>query len=180
MQNSQYSINVVYKNLMGTINKVYWAIAMWNRAVIPRSRFVVWLAYHERLKTKQCLKRMGVVDDDLCPICGTQPETTEHLFFKYNFSAQCTKACKLDGRKLEHWEYERHASKTSSTQGKITTHNRDLLQPCLCYLEGSKRCSMVEKVMTVGRVIDTIKVDSKHRFASLSPIGGIALWLRHL
>ena len=92
MQNPKYSINVVYKDQMGTIDKVYWATAVWNRAVIPRRRFVVWFAYHERLKTKKRLKSMGVVEDDLCPICGTQPETTEHLFFKCNFSAQCTQA----------------------------------------------------------------------------------------
>ena len=92
MENPKYSINVVYKDLTGTTDKVYWATAAWNRAVIPRSRFVVWLAYHERLKTKQRLKSMGVVDDDLCPICETQTETIEHLFFKSNFNVQCTKA----------------------------------------------------------------------------------------
>jgi reverse transcriptase-like protein len=92
MKTRKYSIEVVYKDLLGTTDKVCWATTVWNPAVIPRSRFVVWLAYHQRLKTKQWLKSMGVVDDDLCPICGMHPKTTNHLFFKCKFSAQCTKA----------------------------------------------------------------------------------------
>ena len=37
-----------------------------------------------------------------------------------------------------------------------------------------------KKVMTVGRVVDTIKTDSKIRFTSLFPNRVTALWLRNL
>ena len=59
MKSPKYFMEVVYKDLLWTANKVRWADTVWNRAVIPRSRFVVWPAYHERLKTKQRLKRVG-------------------------------------------------------------------------------------------------------------------------
>ena len=59
MKNPKYSIGAVYRDLMGTTDKVCWATAVWNRAVILRSRFMVWLAYHERLKTKHRLKSGG-------------------------------------------------------------------------------------------------------------------------
>ena len=52
---------------------------------------------------------------------------------------------KLDGRKLEHWEHERHTSKTSLTQGKIATDSCNLLQPCICYMESKKRCGLAEE-----------------------------------
>ena len=41
MRIPKYSINAVYQVLMGTTDRVYWTTAVWNRAVIPRSRFVV-------------------------------------------------------------------------------------------------------------------------------------------
>ena len=55
---------------------------------------MVWLAYHGRLKTKQRLKRVGVVEEDRCPICDLHIETTEHLFFNCDFNRQCVKALK--------------------------------------------------------------------------------------
>ena len=94
MKSPKYSIEVVYKELLGTADKVRWADIVWKKVVIPRSRFVVWLACHERLKTKQRLKRMGVVEDDRCPICDSQTEMTEHLFFNCDFSCKCVEALK--------------------------------------------------------------------------------------
>ena len=64
MKSPKYSIEVVYKDFLGITNKVRWVDIVWNRAVIPRSRFVVWLAYHDRLKTKQRLMRVGVVEEN--------------------------------------------------------------------------------------------------------------------
>ena len=89
MGKPQYSIAEVYKELMSTAGKVAWSRFVWIRAAIPRSCFVAWLAYHERLKTKQRLLSTGVVDNDLCPTCGTELETTKHLFFRCKFSHQC-------------------------------------------------------------------------------------------
>lgn len=72
MNSPVYSIVKVYKDLMGTQDKVHWVNTTWNRAIIPRNRFIMWLAYHDRLKTKQQLINMGIVDDDKCPIYDTK------------------------------------------------------------------------------------------------------------
>lgn len=32
---------------------------------------------------------MNLVDDDLCPMCLSDVETVEHLFFECPFSSQC-------------------------------------------------------------------------------------------
>ncbi|XP_070026682.1 uncharacterized protein [Nicotiana sylvestris] len=44
---------------------------------------------HQRLLTKARLYHMGISQDDRCPICGTQEETIQHLFFECAFSKQC-------------------------------------------------------------------------------------------
>ena len=89
MKASSYSIEAVYRDLMGSQDRVTWAYATWSRATIPKSHFIVWLACQDRLKTKQKLMTMGVVDEDTCPICDTKPETKDNLYFKCEFSRQC-------------------------------------------------------------------------------------------
>lgn len=88
MQAPSYSIKAVYRDLLGPQGRVSWANATWNGATIPKSRFVIWLACQDRLKTKQKLMTMGVVDEDTCPISGTQTETRDHLYFKCELSRQ--------------------------------------------------------------------------------------------
>lgn len=89
MKAPSYSIESVYRDLMGSQDSVTWANATWNRPNNPKSRFVVWLACQDRLKTMQKLMTMGVVDEDTYPICGTQPETKDQFYFKCEFSRQC-------------------------------------------------------------------------------------------
>lgn len=94
MSAPSYSIAMVYKDLLGTYPRAPWAMAAWNRATIPKSRFITWLACQDRLKTKQKLMTIGVIDDDVCPIRGSQTETRDHLFFTCEFSRQCIAAIK--------------------------------------------------------------------------------------
>lgn len=66
-----------------------WRDLVWNRLSIPKMRFICWLAASQGLKTKDKLHRIGVVDDDLCPLCGLGAETHAHLFFECPFSQMC-------------------------------------------------------------------------------------------
>ncbi|XP_070013283.1 uncharacterized protein [Nicotiana sylvestris] len=43
---------------------------------------------HQRLLTKSRLYSMGISQEDRCPICGTEEETTQHLFFECVYSQQ--------------------------------------------------------------------------------------------
>lgn len=74
---------------MGNSSKVHWRHLVWNRLSIPKAKFICWLAAHQGLKTKDTLKRNGVVDDDLCPLCSLYSETRNHLFFECPFSLLC-------------------------------------------------------------------------------------------
>ncbi|XP_021867556.1 uncharacterized protein [Spinacia oleracea] len=62
---------------------------VWNRLTIPKHRFILWLTMLDRLKTKERLHKVGITPDDLCPICFTQVEKINHLFFTCEFSKQC-------------------------------------------------------------------------------------------
>ena len=69
--------------------KINWHNLVWNRLSIPKARFCCWLVALGKLKTKDQLHSIGVVDDDLCPLCATSRETIRHLFFDCLFSIQC-------------------------------------------------------------------------------------------
>ena len=150
---------------------------MWNKAVTPRSRFVVWLACQERLKTKQRLKNMEVMNDETCPICGTQTESIVHLFFQCDFSYQCVEA-------LKRWVGVNWSIKSMK---EIHRKRRmpKLIEAIFCnliYAIWNARNDVIwqKKVMTVWRVVDSIKDESKIRFNSLSLNEPFSHWLTTL
>lgn len=74
---------------MSTNLKAPWRHLVWNCISVPKHRFVSWLAAKQKLRTKDKLLRLGLVKDDLCPLCSMYPETTKHLFFQCPFSVWC-------------------------------------------------------------------------------------------
>ncbi|XP_021854023.2 uncharacterized protein [Spinacia oleracea] len=86
---TSYSIKVIYQNLCDQIPKVNWHYFVWNRYTLPKNRVTIWLALHDRLKTKERLHRYGVTMDETCALCGHDTETSAHLFFKCHFSKEC-------------------------------------------------------------------------------------------
>ena len=85
----KFSIKEKYMEEFEGQNKVTWRNLVWNRMSIPMVRFISCLVAKHSLKTKEYLRRRGIVDSDLCPLYGSQPETTSHLFFNCPFSMQC-------------------------------------------------------------------------------------------
>ena len=65
---------------------------MWERENIAKGRFLVWLAIHDRLKTRTRLQSMGINMDMNCPICDNADETINHLFFECVYSSKCYQA----------------------------------------------------------------------------------------
>ncbi|XP_021848076.2 uncharacterized protein [Spinacia oleracea] len=82
LTSTKYSIKEMYQLHLTQRDNVQWHRYVWNRLSIPKHRFILWLATQDKLKTRTRLHKFGVVDDCLCPICGSSPETVEHLFFK--------------------------------------------------------------------------------------------------
>ena len=89
MKTPTYSIAKVYNDIRGGGNRVGWNHIVWNRLTTPRSRFIAWLAFNNRLKAKHRLKLAGVVDSDTCPICKLESETVNHIFFQCRFIQEC-------------------------------------------------------------------------------------------
>ena len=63
------------KDCLEASTPVHWDKWVWHRATIPRVHFVSWLAILGKLATKNKLLRIGIVDNDLCPLCWSEPES---------------------------------------------------------------------------------------------------------
>lgn len=165
MKAPSYSIAAVYKDLLGTQPRAPWETTTWNSATILKSRFITWLVFQNRLKTKQNFMTMGVADDDLCPICGTQTETRDHLFFTCEFSRKCIGAVKewlgVNWNVQIMQDFYRRRRRPRPKR-KIV----DAVIGNLIYVIWQARNEAVwhKKVPTVRRVIASIKMDSKARF----------------
>ncbi|KAK9704967.1 hypothetical protein RND81_07G023700 [Saponaria officinalis] len=59
--------------------------------VVPWSKFVTWMAMHQRLYTKTHLAWFGVGSDGLCCLCAGAEETQAHLFFDCPYSRNCVR-----------------------------------------------------------------------------------------
>lgn len=84
-----FSIKHVYADAFKRTQKVSWRFVVWNGMSLPRHRFCIWLMALEKLKTKDKLFALGVINDDLCPLCAASAETVRHLFFECPFSRRC-------------------------------------------------------------------------------------------
>ncbi|KAK9733282.1 hypothetical protein RND81_04G057100 [Saponaria officinalis] len=69
--------------------QVTWHKLVWSRLKIQKHAFICWLVMRKRLHTYDRMKRMGIGEDDMCPICADDNESHEHLFFLCNFSSSC-------------------------------------------------------------------------------------------
>ena len=69
-----------------------WAKLVWSRTALPKTRFILWLVFLDKLKTKDRLLKISVTPDDLCPLCGENSESINHLFFACRFSKKCLDA----------------------------------------------------------------------------------------
>lgn len=81
-RNDTYSVSYSYNAMIGRQSKCREADLIWNSIMMPRHRFIVWLAYQERLLTKARLLRLNLpIEDDKCGLCDAdQLESQQHLF----------------------------------------------------------------------------------------------------
>ncbi|XP_062104193.1 uncharacterized protein LOC133815357 [Humulus lupulus] len=92
--NGVYRIAEGYKALVLTHQKVSWHREVWNRTIIPKHRFILWLAVLDRLQLKDRLFRFNITTDYLCLLCGSNKETREHVFFYCYLSSSCLRQIK--------------------------------------------------------------------------------------
>ena len=89
IQKGQYEIATVYKVFSQHSLHVPQTKFLWNRASIPKQRFILWLTCEHKLKTRDILFCMGFIQDDRCPMCWSAADILEHIFFQCEFSAKC-------------------------------------------------------------------------------------------
>ncbi|XP_062119292.1 uncharacterized protein LOC133833047 [Humulus lupulus] len=91
-----YRIHDVYDKMLSlTGNGMFWTRIVWSACVIPKHAFITWLAKLNRLKTKDRLHHMGIVNSDRCLICDNASENICHLFFSCYYSKKCIMVVKL-------------------------------------------------------------------------------------
>ncbi|XP_060202917.1 uncharacterized protein LOC132631352 [Lycium barbarum] len=81
-----FSIKKMYLKLLGDHPKVSWRRVTCNNPGLPKWIFILFLALHRRLYTKNRLISWGMPISPLCALCGTEPKSIDHLFFKCSVS----------------------------------------------------------------------------------------------
>ena len=77
----QYNVSSVYDSLRVHSPSVKWANLVSHRLSTPKTRFIFWLAMLNKLKTRENLKHVGIIDEDSGPFCCNDSESVMHLFF---------------------------------------------------------------------------------------------------
>ncbi|KAL9688212.1 hypothetical protein QQ045_032630 [Rhodiola kirilowii] len=77
-----------YDRLREHGSEVDWASLVWNSFNAPRDSVNAWLACHDRLMTKDRIRRMGGNIDPSCVLCGNAEESRDHLFFTCPIAAE--------------------------------------------------------------------------------------------
>ncbi|XP_060974586.1 uncharacterized protein LOC133039690 [Cannabis sativa] len=68
---------------------VKWCKEVWARLNTPKHSVILWLAMLTQLKTKERLKRYGILSNDHCSLCVSNLENEQHLFFECDLSCYC-------------------------------------------------------------------------------------------
>ncbi|GKF36697.1 reverse transcriptase domain, reverse transcriptase zinc-binding domain protein, partial [Tanacetum coccineum] len=74
--------------------KVAWADVVWFTYCIPRHAFNLWLIMKRRLKTQDTLMSWDLASTlvaSTCPLCESQPDSHDQLFFDCSYSNQAWK-----------------------------------------------------------------------------------------
>lgn len=87
LQGQNYQTGRMYKSLIHQFQEVKWRYLFKGNMARPRARFILWMACHERMATKDRLMRFGMLNDDTCCYCK-EKETIQHIFFQCNVLSQ--------------------------------------------------------------------------------------------
>ncbi|XP_057486591.1 uncharacterized protein LOC130772740 [Actinidia eriantha] len=63
-----------------------WPKMVWHSVITPKHSFILWLGLKEKLLTRD--KFRDVIEDLVCPLCRSEIETIDHLFFRCKIGNQ--------------------------------------------------------------------------------------------
>jgi hypothetical protein len=81
MVGEKIKMSRLYMRLHECGQQVDWKTLVYGNNARPRANFILWLACHGRLATKDRLLKYGMIDNNTCCFC-TKEETLNHLFFE--------------------------------------------------------------------------------------------------
>ncbi|KAJ9536697.1 hypothetical protein OSB04_un000082 [Centaurea solstitialis] len=95
-----FSVREAYKTFDGVRSVVPWHASVWFKGHIPKHSFCLWIACLNRLPTQDRIHTWKQDPPDmLCSLCGTCPDSHEHLFFECNYSKAVWKKIRME----VHW-----------------------------------------------------------------------------
>ncbi|GKG05414.1 reverse transcriptase domain, reverse transcriptase zinc-binding domain protein, partial [Tanacetum coccineum] len=89
----EFSVSSVWDVIRPRKVELSWLRVVWYSQCIPLRAFLLWLIMLKKLKTQDLLRQWDVSHDSNlnllhCPLCNTQPDSHEHLFFECGYSSQ--------------------------------------------------------------------------------------------
>ncbi|KAL6506024.1 hypothetical protein OROHE_022743 [Orobanche hederae] len=81
LRDDHFPMKKAYLLIRPAIQKMDWRDLILNSCATPRAKFILWLALHRRLATKDRLQVFGVNIDETCVFCHQDRETIDHLLF---------------------------------------------------------------------------------------------------
>ncbi|XP_060972354.1 uncharacterized protein LOC133038276 [Cannabis sativa] len=90
----KYKIQQGYHLLFSEYEKLPWSNLVWDRLIIPKHRFILWLVLWERLNMKERISKYTHNMDSKCLSCGKKDESIDHLFFECDYSRKCLQEIK--------------------------------------------------------------------------------------
>uniref|UniRef100_A0A803Q484 Reverse transcriptase zinc-binding domain-containing protein n=1 Tax=Cannabis sativa TaxID=3483 RepID=A0A803Q484_CANSA len=82
----KYKIQQGYNLLFAEYDKLPWSNLIWDRLIVPKHRFILWLVLWDRLNTRERLSKFMTTMDAKCVFCSKEEETIAHLFFECDYS----------------------------------------------------------------------------------------------
>lgn len=76
-----YAVSIGYEMLMMQSAVVEWRNLIWNTYVHPCFAVITWLVFMGKIITRRWLYEHDLIDSNDCPLCTTDVEDINHLFF---------------------------------------------------------------------------------------------------
>ncbi|KAL4291690.1 hypothetical protein GQ457_14G009900 [Hibiscus cannabinus] len=149
-------------------DRVVWHKLVWFAQHVPKHAIISWLAFLNRLATRDRLMRMGVVNENCCIFCAAE-ESRNHLFFECVFAREVWRGvltmCLLNRDVLD-WDAEIEWAIGFMKGNSLLTFILKLSLSASIYLiweERNRRCftgvaHTVEDILRLIREIVKIKI----------------------
>uniref|UniRef100_A0A803NWR8 Reverse transcriptase zinc-binding domain-containing protein n=1 Tax=Cannabis sativa TaxID=3483 RepID=A0A803NWR8_CANSA len=76
----------VFYNLLVKKPKVQYSKGIWDNLLLPKHRFVYWQIINTQLLTRDFLSKFLPLQSTLCPVCDSEEESHEHIFYRCIFT----------------------------------------------------------------------------------------------